>query len=195
MLRRLTGEYKCNSLLLTPYYTSFTQLLDSFHSVDFEYMPRESNLEADEIAQVALGVKMSEELTHKLIVIGKKNHPSIYERGIRLEFLNTDTNTTGDWRIKIREYIEDPNRQIPHRVKAQSQNFVLMEGELYRRGLDGLLLRCLSFPNRMEVMKQVHEGVYGAHQAVIKMRWLIRRHDYFWPTILSDCINYSKGCQ
>ena len=38
-----------------------------------------------------------------------------------------------------------------------------MEGELYRKGLDGLLLRCLSFPDSMELMKQVHEGVWGAH--------------------------------
>ena len=135
---------------------------------------------------------MSEEFTHKLIVIGKKNHPSIYEREIRLEVVNIDANVAGDWRIKIRDYLEDPNRQVPHRMKAQSQNFVLMEGELYRKGLDGLLLRCLSFLDSMEVMKQVHERVCGAHQVRIKMRWLIRRRGYFWLTILSDCINYSK---
>ena len=70
-----------------------------------------------------------------------------------------------------------------------------MEGELYRKGLDGLLLICLSFLDSMEVMKQVHERVCGAHQVGIKMQWMIRRHGYFWPTILSDCINYSKGCQ
>ena len=72
------------------------------------------------LAQVASGVKMSEELTHKLIVIGKKNHPSIYERGIILEVVNTYANVAGDWRVKIREYLEDPNRQVRHRVKAQS---------------------------------------------------------------------------
>ena len=27
------------------------------------------------------------------------------------------------------------------------------------------------------------------------MQWLIRRYDYFWPTILRDCITYFKGCQ
>ena len=158
-------------------------------------MPRESNWEADELAQVASSVKMSEELTHKLIVIGKKNHPSIYERRIKLEVINTNENVVGDWRIKIIEYLEYPNRQVPHRVKAQSQNFVPMERELYIKGLDGLLLRCLSFLDNMEVMKQVHQGVCGAHLVRIKIGWLIRRHDYFWPTILSDCINYSKGCQ
>ena len=138
---------------------------------------------------------MREELTHKLIVIGKKNHPSIYERGIILEVINSNANVVGDWRIKIREYLEDPKRVVPHRLKAQSQNFVLMEGELYRKGLDGLLLRCLSFPNSMEVMKQVYEGVCGPHQVGIKIQWLIRRYGYFWPTIPRDCINYSKGCQ
>ena len=70
-----------------------------------------------------------------------------------------------------------------------------MDEELYKNGLDGLLLRSLSFPYSIEVMKQVHEGVYGAHQVGIKMQWLIRRHGYFWPTILSDRINYSKGFQ
>ena len=59
-------------------------------------MPRESNWEADELGRVASCVKMSEELTHKLVVIGKNNHPSIYERGIRLEVVNTNANVVGD---------------------------------------------------------------------------------------------------
>ena len=59
-------------------------------------------------------------------MIGKKNHPSIDERGIRLEVVNANANVTGDWRIKIIEYLEDPNRQVPHMVKAQLQNFVLV---------------------------------------------------------------------
>ena len=140
-------------------------------------------------------MKLSEELTLKLIVIGKKNHLSIYKRRIKLEVVSVDANVVGDWRNNIREYLQEPNRRVPHWVKAQSQNFVILERELYIKGLDGLLLRCLSCPDSMEVMKQVHERVCGAHQAGIKMRWPIKRHGYFWPTILGDCINYSKGCQ
>ena len=101
MLQRLRGEYKCNNLLLAPYCTFSTQLLDSFYSLDFEYVPMESNWEADELAQVTSGVKMSEELTHKFIVIGKKNQPSIYERGIILEIVNTYTNVAREWRNTI----------------------------------------------------------------------------------------------
>ena len=61
----------------------------------FEYVARESNWEADELAQVASGVKMSEELTHKLIMIGKKNQPLIYEWEIRLEVISTNENVVG----------------------------------------------------------------------------------------------------
>ena len=110
VLRRLTGEYKCNNLLLASYYTASIQLLYYFYSVDFEYMPRESNWEEDEHLQVALGVKMNEELTHKLIMIGKNNHPSIYERGIKFEVVNTYANVARDWRIKIIEYLENSNK-------------------------------------------------------------------------------------
>ena len=42
LVLRKTGEYKCNSLLLA-HYTASTQLLDSLHIVDFEYVLRESN--------------------------------------------------------------------------------------------------------------------------------------------------------
>ena len=50
VLQQLIREYKCNNLLLAPYYTASTQLLDSFHYMDFEYVPRESNWEVDELA-------------------------------------------------------------------------------------------------------------------------------------------------
>ena len=78
-------------------------------------------------------------------------------------------NIAGDWRTEFREYLENPNKKVPYRVKVQAWNFVILERELYKKGFDGLLLKCLSFPDSMEVMKQVHEGVYGAHQSEVKM--------------------------
>ena len=72
-------------------------------------MPRASNYEADKLAQIASGVKIGEKLTHKLIMIEKKNHPSIFERGINLDIFNNDMNISRDWRIEFIEYLENPN--------------------------------------------------------------------------------------
>ena len=58
-----------------------------------------------------------------------------------------------------------------------------------------MLLECLNRGEGMEAITQVHEGLCGAHQSGLKMRWLLRRHGIYWLTILKDCMNYAKGCQ
>ncbi|XP_043717672.1 uncharacterized protein LOC122665583 [Telopea speciosissima] len=40
------------------------------------------------------------------------------------------------------------------------------------------------------VMAEVHEGICGAHQAGPKMRWLIRGHGYYWPTMMADYVKF-----
>nr|ABF97755.1 retrotransposon protein, putative, unclassified [Oryza sativa Japonica Group] len=44
-------------------------------------------------------------------------------------------------------------------------------------------------------ISEVHEGICGTHQLAHKMKWLLRRAGYFWPTMLEDCFKYYKGCQ
>src|SRR4029078_9243837 len=44
-------------------------------------------------------------------------------------------------------------------------------------------------------MGEVHEGICGTHQSAPKMKWLIRRAGFYWPTMLSDCFKYYKGCE
>ena len=83
-------------MLLSPYFTAAIQLLESFNNVELEHVLRESNWEADELAQIASIVKMGKEFTYKLIMIEKKNHPSIFEKGINLEIFNNDMNIVGD---------------------------------------------------------------------------------------------------
>ncbi|CAL9018940.1 unnamed protein product [Prunus brigantina] len=66
--------------------------------------------------------------------------------------------------------------------------------ELHLKGSDGLLLLCPSAEDIKVIMTESHKGICGAHQSGVKMRWLVRRHGYYWPTILKNCIEYAKGC-
>ena len=81
---------------LEPYFTVAIQLVDSFKNVSYMHVPGESNWEADELSQVVSGLRMSEELTHKLIFVQKKVHPSIHKRGLQFESFNNDLNVAGD---------------------------------------------------------------------------------------------------
>ena len=140
------GEYKCTSISLAPLYTLAIQLVELFDSVSFMHVPRELNWEADELSQVASSLRLSEDLTHKFIFMQKRNHPSILERGIQVETLNIDMNLAWDWRTDIKYYLENPAKKVPFKVRAQALNYILLEGYLFRRTLDGLLLRFVAFP-------------------------------------------------
>ena len=100
-----------------------------------------------------------------------------------------------DWRKEIVDYLEDPSKKVSRRIRFQATKYVLLEGELYYRMIDGVLLRCLDKEEAKVLMEEIHEGVCGSHQSAYKMKWVIRRNEYFWPTMLEDCFTYYKGCQ
>jgi hypothetical protein len=42
-------------------------------------------------------------------------------------------------------------------------------------------------------MEEVHEGICGTHQSTDKMKWLLRRAGFCWPTMINDYFRYYKG--
>ncbi|XP_075478796.1 uncharacterized protein LOC142519646 [Primulina tabacum] len=153
VLKQMSGEYKCSSLVLAPYFTAASQLLDDFEDVTFQHMPRQDNWEADELAQIASGLRMSPELTHTLLLVQKRNHPSIYQLGIQVDTFDIDVELAGYWRDEINDALRNPEHNLHYGLKMRVLHYVLVEDELYRKGDDGLLLRCLGFPEAMRCQK------------------------------------------
>ena len=80
------------------------------------------------------------------------------------------------------------------KLRYKSIKYVLLDDQLYYKIVDGVLLKCLNQEEAKVLTGEVHEGICGAHQSAYKMKWIIRRSGYFWPTILEDCFEYYKGC-
>ena len=68
--------------------------------------------------------------------------------------------------------------------------YVLLNGQLYYKTVDGVLLKCLNQEEAKVLMGKVHEGICGDHQSTYKMKWIIRRTRYFLPIILEDCFEF-----
>lgn len=51
----------------------------------------------------------------------------------------------------------------------------------------------LALYSKLLVSSKKRTPLSGAH-GFVKMRWLIRRHGHYWPTVLSDCIAHAKSC-
>jgi hypothetical protein len=71
----------------------------------------------------------------------------------------------------------------------------LVQGELYRQTTDDLLLKCLDLDQAKVAMGEVHEGICGTHQLALKMKWLLQRGGFYWPTMIVNCFWYYKGCE
>ena len=100
-----------------------------------------------------------------------------------------------DWRKEIADFLKDPTKKVDRKVRFQATKYVLLEGELYYQMIDGILLKYLDKEESKVLMGEIHEGVCGSHQSAFKIKLVIRRNGYFWPTMLEDCFAYYKGCQ
>lgn len=74
-------------------------------------------------------------------------------------------------------------------------SYVVISNELFKKTHEGALLKCLGESEAYMEVSNVHSGACGAHQAGHKMKWLLFRQGFYWPTTLKDCIEFAKGCQ
>lgn len=95
-----------------------------------------------------------------------------------------------DWRQPIIAYLTDPNATIDRKTRLLALNYMLKGGELLQRGEDDMDFRCIYGLEAKRIMREVHLGICGSHQAGPKMCWLIRRHGYYWPIIFKDCVSF-----
>ncbi|XP_058208221.1 uncharacterized protein LOC131321234 [Rhododendron vialii] len=203
VINHLAGAFKCYSEDLASYYMAAMQLIQDFDNVMVKHVLRSMNTEANSLAQASTGLRLAPETIHKIIIIQNRLLPSVRRRGLGLEVFTSDftgeesdNEPENDWRTPIISFLKRPHHRASRKVRRRAISDILVGDELYKKSFeDNLLLRCLGHPEAMRVMIEVHEGICGAHQSGIKMRWLIRRYGHYWPTILEDCIRFSKGCQ
>jgi hypothetical protein len=93
------------------------------------------------------------------------------------------------------ECIIDPKKTTDKRVKRQVLKYTSLDDDLYRRTIDGVLLKCLGEEQAKVAVREVPDGICRAHQSAYKMNWLLRGSVFYWPTMMDDCVKYQKGCE
>ena len=97
-----------------------------------------------------------------------------------------------DWRVPIISYLKDSGHGGDRNIRRATFKYVLIDNELYRRTAEDLLLKYLDSDQAKVAMGEVHEGICGTRQSTPKMKWLLRRADFYWPSMISDCFRYYK---
>ena len=73
-----------------------------------------------------------------------------------------------DWRIEIVDYLRNPSQKVTRKLRYKSTKYVLLDDQLYYKTIDGALLKCLNQEEAKVLMGEVHEGICGAHNRLIR---------------------------
>ncbi|XP_015934190.1 uncharacterized protein LOC107460346 [Arachis duranensis] len=153
------------------------------------HVPRERNARADLLSKLASTKPGTE---NRSLIQGLATEPAII-------LCATLTPSLPSWIDLILRYLErgeiPENEKEAQATRREAPKYVIIQGQLYKRGLHQPLLKCMR-PDQMDyVLSEVHEGCCGHH---IRGRSLARKliwTGYYWPTIMSDAREFVKKCK
>ena len=123
VIKKLTKEYKCVKENLIIYFATVTTLLKRFDRANVQHVPRIENQEANDLAQIASGykvtkikleelIKIREKLASKEVDSNKLSTPKVWRARENDEIFENfaenfaiDNLSNNDWRAPIVEYL------------------------------------------------------------------------------------------
>ena len=82
-----------------------------------------------------------------------------------------------------------------HHLIRNASQYVIIADDLFRRSLDGTLLRCLEPEESKRALVDVHEGICGSHSNGLTLAHKLIRAGYYWPNMKQDAIKYAQSCK
>ncbi|XP_018436085.2 uncharacterized protein LOC108808435 [Raphanus sativus] len=103
-----------------------------------------------------------------------------------------------DWRTPLYNYIDTgelpPKRWEARKVKGRSSRYCIMEGKLYKRTFSEPYLLCASPKQASTILKKTHDGSCENHSGGRSLAIKIKKHGYFWPTMINDSEQFTLRC-
>jgi ribonuclease HI len=73
------------------------------------------------------------------------------------------------WISKVRDYLKDnflPEDQASaERIVRMAKRYTMVEGDLYGRGANGILMRCITQEESRDLLTEIHGGECGSHSS------------------------------
>jgi hypothetical protein len=76
-----------------------------------------------------------------------------------------------------------------------ARRYTVVEGDLYRRGANSILMRCITQEEGHELLAEIHGGECGSHSSSRTLVGKAFRHGFYWPTALQDVDEMVKSCK
>ncbi|XP_061999025.1 uncharacterized protein LOC133716331 [Rosa rugosa] len=145
VINQLQEKYRCVSCLLVPYLDHAIELLNQFDDVGLEFIPRERNFAANELAQLATGITLKYGVRERILKVERRTLTSWLTRPDTPDDPVVAVLEPIDvyWRIPLIAYLKQPDPTADRKIRFLALNYFLRGDELRRRGEDGIDFRCV----------------------------------------------------
>ncbi|GLJ24297.1 hypothetical protein SUGI_0463540 [Cryptomeria japonica] len=146
VIRQETNDYQTKDEKLMPYKRMVDDLKQHFTKIDFEQIPIEHNRAVDAMATIASLIDLSPNETRYEFLVDNLLDPSYEITPTKMIcIIGPESQLYGAIFTYLRDNALPPDlsNNQPRTFIRQSSQYVILVDILYRRGLDGTLLRCL----------------------------------------------------
>nr|XP_025692462.1 uncharacterized protein LOC112794697 [Arachis hypogaea] len=154
--------------------------------VTVHHVPRERNTRADLLSKLA-STKPGE--GNRSLIQGMTREPVVTLHVIRL---------VSSWLDPITSFLE--NGKLPDdekdtaKLRREAAKYAIIQGQLFKKGLNQPLLKCLHPDQTDYILREVHEGCYGHHIGGKALARKLIRAGYYWPSMMADSKEFVKKC-
>jgi hypothetical protein len=150
----------------------------SFEGFSVKNIPRGENEHADLLAKsAAQGLPLPSEVFFETI---KAPSVELMERAV----LAISPVHSEDWRTEIISFLQgnclSDDETYNKRMEARTRPYAIIEGELYKQGVCSPLLKCLLRAEGIELMKEIHAGLYGSHIGSRPLLEKVFKQGFYW---------------
>jgi ribonuclease HI len=202
-------DKNCVDPKMAAYCQAVRDLEGKFHGLELHHVLRDYNKAADVLAKAA----SSRSPVPHGVFASDQHQPSVREEGEKLlvdlspQVMAIDESPEvsledPDWRFPILEWLVEgklPSDQTEARhIARRAKACVLIDGELYKRGAYGILMRCIPRNQGCELLQEIHAGTCGHHAGPRTLVGKAFRQGFYWSTAVADSkdiVRHCDGCQ
>ncbi|KAL0451467.1 UNVERIFIED_CONTAM: Retrovirus-related Pol polyprotein from transposon gypsy [Sesamum latifolium] len=188
---QVEGNYETRERTMVQYLEKVKELMARFDKCTVQQIPRSENERADALSKFGAMVAGVKERKITLIV---KEHPIIEEKE-KVQMIENSSSWKGDFMNYLKDGTLPDDPIKGKRIKFKAARFTVVGNDLYKRTIDGPLLKCLDEEKAQYVPREVHEGNCGNHSGGRLLAQKVTRQGYFWPTLVKDAMEFARKCE
>ncbi|XP_016199394.1 uncharacterized protein LOC107640385 [Arachis ipaensis] len=186
---QINGTYQAKDPLLQKYLEKVRGLSEDFKEVVVQHVPKERNTRADLLSKLA---STKPGTGNRSLIQGLVNKTTV-------ALCVAQADVVPSWMDPITDFLENGKLPDDHKVakalRRKEAKYVIIQGQLFKRGLNQPLLKCLRPDQTDYVLREVHEGCCGHHIWGKALARKLVSGGYFWPSMMTDSQEFVKRCK